>query len=73
MTGNSQFHDNDATQVPADGYVGVLSGRQVQTNIDFDLSPADGYVQVTGDCLDNDITSVPVDGYVRVPSDRQLQ
>ena len=64
--------DNDVTNVPVDGYVRVPSGRHVQTNYDRDLSPADGYVEVTGDCLDNDVTNVPVDGYVRVPSDRQI-
>ena len=44
----------------------------IQTNYDHDLSPADGYVKVTGDCLDNDVTNVPVDGYVRVLSVRQI-
>ena len=72
VTGNGQLHDNDITNVPVDGYIRVPSGRHVQTNYDRDLSPADGYVKVTGECLDNDVTNVPVDGYVRVLSDRQI-
>ena len=41
VTGNGQLRDNDVTHVPADGYVKVWSDRHVQTNLDFNLSPAD--------------------------------
>ena len=39
-----------------------------QNNIDCNLAPADGYVEVTGNgqLRDNDITHVPADGYIEV-------
>ena len=42
---NGQSLDNDVTLVPVDGYIEVQSDRHVQTNYNFDLSPADGYVK----------------------------
>ena len=60
-------------QVKIDDF--VLVDTLTQNEIDCDLSPADGYVEVTGNSqsCDNDVTHVPVDGYVAVQCDRHVQ
>ena len=46
-----------------------------QNDIDITFSPADGHVEVTGNCkkCDNDVTCIPAERQFGVPSDRQVQ
>ena len=66
--------DFNFTLVPAEQQFGVQSDRQIQQH-DITLSPADGHIEVTGNCQkhDNDVTCVPAERQFGVPSDRQVQ
>ena len=60
-------------QIEIDDFAFVES--TTQNDIDYFLSPADGYIKVSENCQihDNDVTNVPVDGHVRVQGDRHVQ